>query len=70
MQTLSLCMIVKNEEKNIEKCLNSVASIVDEIIIMDTGSKDKTIEIVNHFHAKIFNYCWDENFSNARNQSL
>ena len=44
MKTLSLCMIVKNEEKNIEKCLNSVNGIVDEMIIVDTGSTDKTTE--------------------------
>ena len=45
MKTLSLCMITKNEEKNISRCLDSIKDIVDEIIIVDTGSTDKTIEI-------------------------
>ena len=45
MSTISLCMIVKDEEKVIERCLNTVIDIVDEIIIVDTGSTDKTKEI-------------------------
>ncbi len=44
MQTLSLCMITKNEEKNIKACLESMINIADEIIIVDTGSTDKTVE--------------------------
>ncbi|RPF47746.1 glycosyltransferase involved in cell wall biosynthesis [Hydrogenoanaerobacterium saccharovorans] len=70
MQTLSLCMIVKDEEKYIEKCLNSVADAVDEIIIVDTGSTDHTLDIAKRFNPKIFSYKWDDNFSNARNEAL
>ncbi|MBU1876536.1 MAG: glycosyltransferase, partial [Nanoarchaeota archaeon] len=53
MPTISLCMIVKNEEKYLEQCLNSVKDLVDEIIIVDTGSTDKTKEIAARFTDKI-----------------
>jgi len=45
MPTISLCMIVKNEELNIARCLDSVVELVDELIIVDTGSVDRTVEI-------------------------
>lgn len=51
---LSLCMIVKNEEKNLERCLESIKDIVDEIIIVDTGSIDNTLKIAEKYNAKIF----------------
>lgn len=70
MKSLSLVMIVKNEEKNLRKCLNSVKDIVDEIIIVDTGSTDKTKEIAFSYNAKVYDYEWDNNFSNARNYAL
>lgn len=70
MKKLSLAMIVKNEEDVIERCLNSCKDFVDEIVIVDTGSTDKTIEIAKKFDAKIFHYTWDNNFSNARNFSI
>lgn len=70
MQTISLCMITKNEEKNIKSCLESVANIVDEIIIVDTGSTDKTIDIAKSYGAKVFSYKWNNDFSEARNISL
>jgi len=60
-------MIVKNEENTIKRCLESVKDIVDEIIIVDTGSIDNTVEIVKEYTTKIYNYNWDNNFSNARN---
>ncbi|MEW8996157.1 glycosyltransferase [Clostridium sp.] len=69
-RTLSLCMIVKNEENHLYRCLNSVKDLVDEIIVVDTGSTDKTIEIAEEFGAKIYHYKWDNSFSNARNFSL
>ena len=69
-QTISLCMIVKNEEKYMEQCLNSVKDIVDEIIIVDTGSTDKTREIAKRFNAKIYDFKWIDDFSAARNESL
>lgn len=70
MKTLSLCMITKNEEKNIKRCLESVKNIVDEIIIVDTGSTDNTIEIAKSYGANIYNYDWNNDFSEARNISL
>ncbi len=68
--TLSLCMIVKNEERHLVRCLRSVRDVVDEMIIVDTGSTDKTIDIAKVFGAKVFNFPWTGNFSEARNQSL
>ena len=70
MKTLSLCMITKNEEKNISRCLDSIKDIVDEIIIVDTGSTDKTIEIAKSYGANIYHYKWNNDFSKARNVSL
>ncbi|WP_175073648.1 glycosyltransferase [Terribacillus sp. AE2B 122] len=64
---LSLCMIVKNEGKVLERCLQSVADHVDEIIIADTGSTDNTKEIAGKFNAKIYDYTWSNDFSAARN---
>jgi len=69
-QTLSLCMIVKNEEANLERCLESVKGVVDEIIVVDTGSTDRTGEIARQYGAKIFTYRWDDDFAAARNVSL
>ncbi|WP_411678880.1 glycosyltransferase [Clostridium thailandense] len=68
--TLGLCMIVKNEEKNLPRCLESVKDIVDEIIIVDTGSTDSTVEIAESYGAKVLLYKWDDSFANARNFSL
>lgn len=70
MPKLSLTMIVRNEHKHLERCLNSVADIVDEIIIVDTGSTDNTKEIATSFNAKIFDFKWIDDFSAARNYSL
>lgn len=72
-QTISLCIITKDEEKYIEQCLNSVKDLVDEIIIVDTGSTDTTKEICKKFgvqNAKFFDYVWNDDFSEARNESL
>ncbi|MBC8495897.1 polysaccharide deacetylase family protein [archaeon] len=69
-EKLSLCMIAKNEEKFLVDCLNSVKDIVDEIILVDTGSKDKTVEIAKSFGAKVFHFDWGDDFSEPRNISL
>jgi glycosyltransferase involved in cell wall biosynthesis len=70
MPTLSLCMIVKNEEKHLARCLSSVKGVVDEIVIVDTGSSDRTIEIAESFETKIFYFDWVYDFSAARNFAL
>lgn len=70
MILLSACLIVKNEEKNLSNCLNSVKPFVDEIIIVDTGSKDKTIQIAESFGSKVIHINWSGNFSKARNEVL
>lgn len=70
MPTISLCMIAKNEADFLEQCLNSVKEIVDEIIIVDTGSTDNTKEIAKKFNAKIIEHKWNNDFSEARNISL
>lgn len=67
---ISLAMIVKNEEENLNSCLNSIYKIVDEIIIVDTGSTDKTKEIAFKYTNKIYDFTWCEDFSKARNFSL
>ncbi len=67
---LSLCMIVKDEEQWLQQCLDSVKGLVDEIIIVDTGSSDKTKDIAKKFRAKIFDFTWNDNFADARNFSI
>ncbi|UCG61972.1 MAG: tetratricopeptide repeat protein [Candidatus Zixiibacteriota bacterium] len=68
--TISVCMIVKNEEKLLPGCLESVRDWVDEIVIVDTGSTDRTVEIAESFGARIFHQLWEGNFSKHRNYSL
>lgn len=70
MITVSLCMIVKNEEDVLERCLNSVKGLMDEIIIVDTGSTDKTKEIARKFTDKIYDFEWIDDFSAARNYAF
>jgi O-antigen biosynthesis protein len=68
--TLSLCMIVKDEEEYLPKCLASVKSVVDEMIIVDTGSTDRTVDIAKAFGAQVYDFEWTNSFSDARNFSL
>jgi len=63
-------MIVKNEENNLANCLSSVCDIVDEIVIVDTGSTDRTKEIALKFTDKVFDFEWVDDFSKARNYSF
>lgn len=65
--TISVCMIVKNEEKNLAACLDCLHGIADEIIIVDTGSVDKTKEIASQYTDKIYDFVWIDDFSAARN---
>ena len=67
---ISLCMITRNEERHLSRCLASAKKIVDEIIIVDTGSEDRTMKIARAFGAKLFEYVWDNDFARARNFSL
>ena len=70
MPTISLCMITKNEEACLASCINSVKDIIDEIVIVDTGSTDKTIDIAKGFNAKVISHKWNNDFSEARNISI
>lgn len=67
MPTISLCMIVKNEEKVLRRCLDSIRDLMDEIIIVDTGSQDKTKAIAAEYTDKIYDFTWVHDFSAARN---
>ncbi len=67
MVTFSLCMIVKNEAAVLRRCLSSIADLMDEIIIVDTGSTDETKEIAGEFTDKIYDYAWKNDFADARN---
>ncbi len=70
MVTISLCMIVKNEEESLGRCLDSIKDIVDEMIIVDTGSTDRTREIAASYGAKVLDFKWTGDFSEARNFSF
>ncbi len=67
---ISACVIVKNEEKNIARCINSYIDIVDEIIVVDTGSTDRTVEIAKDLGAKVFYFEWINDFAKAKNYAL
>lgn len=70
MATISLCMIVKNEEAVLTRCLDSIADLMDEIIIVDTGSTDRTKELAAKYTNKIYDFKWTSDFSAARNFSF
>ncbi|CAB1073864.1 glycosyl transferase, family 2 [Olavius algarvensis Delta 1 endosymbiont] len=68
--TVSLCMIVKNEAQHLAACLGSAKPVVDEMIVVDTGSTDKTKDIARAFGAKVYDFNWVEDFAEARNFSI
>lgn len=70
MLSLSVCIIAKNEETHIEKCLNSISPFVREIIVVDTGSTDATIEIANKYTPHVYEFEWINDFSIARNYAI
>ena len=67
---LSACMIVKNETEMLPGCLESIRNHVDEIVIVDTGSTDTTVELAERYGARIFYHQWEHDFSAHRNQSI
>src|SRR5262249_6489310 len=67
---LSLCMIVRDEEANLPDCLGSVADLVDEVVVVDTGSADRAQEVAARFGAKVVDFPWVDSFAAARNESL
>ena len=67
MVTMSLCMIVKNEEKVLRRCLDSLSDIADEIIIADTGSSDSTKDIALEYTSNVYDFQWTGDFAEARN---
>ncbi len=70
MKTVNLVMIVKNEERCLARCLESIKDLVDNIIIVDTGSEDSTKQVALYFGAKVFDHAWRNDFSDARNFAL
>lgn len=70
MVTISLCLIVKNEEEVLGRCLASAVSLADEIVIVDTGSSDRTKKIAENYTNRIYDYPWQDDFASARNFSF
>lgn len=67
---ISLCMIVRNEEEFLGRCLMSIRGAADEIIVVDTGSTDSTVDVARRYGAKVLSHTWQNDFSEARNVSL
>ncbi len=67
---LTLCMIVKNEEATLSRTLDSVKGVVDEIVVVDTGSRDRTREIARGYGARVYDFEWCDDFAAARNECL
>lgn len=68
--TLSVCMIVSNEEEVLSRCLKSVQGVADEMIVVDTGSRDNTVSMAEAVGASVFHFKWGDDFAAARNESL
>lgn len=70
MITISICMIVKNEEKHLARCLDSLRDLWDELIIVDTGSTDNTRKIAAEYTSHVYDYQWRDDFAHARNYAF
>jgi tetratricopeptide (TPR) repeat protein len=70
MTQLSLCAIARDEENSLPRCLASVKDVVDEMIVLDTGSTDRTVAIAEEFGAKVYHFPWCDDFAAARNEAL
>lgn len=64
---LSVCLIAKDEEEHIGRCLTSIQPIASQIVVVDTGSKDRTVEIARQHGAEVYHFQWNDNFADARN---
>ena len=67
---INLVMIVKNEERSLKRCLEAVKPLVDRMIVVDTGSYDRTREIAEKMGAEVYDFVWNNDFSAARNFAL
>ena len=70
MNRLSVAMIVKNEEKNLHRCLGSIQGLWHQLVVVDTGSSDRSKEIARSFGAEVYDFKWCDDFSSARNFSI
>jgi len=67
---ITLCLIVKNEEKKLPACLHSFQGVFQKLVIVDTGSDDKTVDVARRFHADVYDFEWNKNFADTRNFAL
>lgn len=67
---LSVCVITKNEEKNIKRCLASLSGYGFELVVVDTGSTDGTIEAVREFTDRLYQFEWCDDFAAAKNYAI
>lgn len=70
MASICLCMITKDEKQYIERCIQSVSNLVDEVVVADTGSTDGTTDIIERLGGRVYCYPWDGSFANARNFAM
>jgi tetratricopeptide (TPR) repeat protein len=70
MSLLTACLIVKNESANLARCLESVRGVVDEVVVVDTGSTDETVALAERLGARVFHHVWQHDFALARNAGL